>query len=95
MFSKWSLRYLDDPKQIFGGAEQIHAMARKGFSQEYPEVAYFFAHYSIPRADLEALMMQSRQSSPDKVVADYYAANKPRFEAMFEGSEQRISSRQP
>ncbi|PTT96186.1 glycine/betaine ABC transporter substrate-binding protein, partial [Pseudomonas sp. HMWF031] len=51
--------------------------------------------YSIPRADLEALMMQSRQSSPDKVVADYYAANKPRFEAMFEGSEQRVSSRQP
>jgi glycine betaine/proline transport system substrate-binding protein len=58
-------------------------------------VAYFFAHYSIPRADLEALMMQARQSSSDKVVADYYAANKPRFQAMFENNEQRVSSRQP
>ncbi|PMV88814.1 MULTISPECIES: glycine betaine ABC transporter substrate-binding protein [Pseudomonas] len=95
MFSKWSLRYLDDPKHIFGGAEQIHAMARKGFSQQYPEVAYFFAHYSIPQADLEALMMQARQTSSDQAVAAYYAANKPRFEAMFEQGGQRVSTRQP
>ena len=95
MFSKYPLRYLDDPKKIFGGAEQIHAMARKGFSQEYPEVAYFFAHYSIPQADLEALMMQARQSSSDQAVAAYYAANKPRFEAMFEKGAQSVSSRQP
>ena len=83
MFSKWSLRYLEDPKQIFGGAEQIHAMARKGFSQEHPEVAYFFAHFSLPQADLEALMMQARESTADKAVAAYYAANKARFEGMF------------
>jgi glycine betaine/proline transport system substrate-binding protein len=83
MFSKWSLRYLEDPKQIFGGAEQIHAMARKGFSQEHPEVAYFFAHFSLPQADLEALMMQARESTADKAVAVYYAANKARFEGMF------------
>ncbi|MCU1758517.1 glycine betaine ABC transporter substrate-binding protein [Pseudomonas sp. 14P_8.1_Bac3] len=95
MFSKYPLRYLDDPKKIFGGAEQIHAMARKGFSQEYPEVAYFFAHYSVPQADLEALMMQARQSSADQVVAAYYAANKPRFEAMFEKGAQSVSSVQP
>ncbi|WP_028622647.1 glycine betaine ABC transporter substrate-binding protein [Pseudomonas sp. Ant30-3] len=95
MFSKWSLRYLDDPKKIFGGAEQIHAVARKGFSAQYPEVAYFFAHYSIPQADLEALMMQARETSSDKAVAAYYAANKPRFEAMFEQGAQSVSSRQP
>jgi glycine betaine/proline transport system substrate-binding protein len=85
MFSKYSLRYLDDPKHMFGGAEQIHAVARKGFSAQYPQVAYFFAHYSIPQADLEKLMMQARESTTDKVVAEYYAANKPRFAAMFKG----------
>lgn len=86
MFSRYPLRYLDDPKHMFGGAEQIHAVARKGFSEQYPQVAYFFAHYSIPQADLEKLMLQARESSADKVVADYYAANKPRFTAMFKGS---------
>ncbi|AZD36468.1 L-proline glycine betaine binding ABC transporter protein ProX [Pseudomonas chlororaphis subsp. aurantiaca] len=92
MFSKWSLRYLDDPKQIFGGAEQIHAMARKGFSQEYPEVAYFFSHYALPPADLEALMMQARQTSADEAVAAYYAANKARFEGMFQPGRQSVGS---
>jgi glycine betaine/proline transport system substrate-binding protein len=84
MFSKYSLRYLDDPKKMFGGTEQIHAVARKGFSREYPQVASFFGHYSIPKADLEKLMMQAKESSADKAVADYYAANKPRFAAMFQ-----------
>lgn len=83
MFSKWSLRYLEDPKQIFGGAEQIHAIARKGFSAEHPDIARFFANFKIPQADLEKLMATARDSSADKVVAEYYAANKPRFEAMF------------
>ncbi|MGY4817719.1 glycine betaine ABC transporter substrate-binding protein [Pseudomonas chlororaphis subsp. piscium] len=92
MFSKWSLRYLDDPKQIFGGTEQIHAMARKGFSQEYPEVAYFFSHYALPQADLEALMMQARQTSADAAVAAYYAANRARFQGIFEPGRQSAGS---
>lgn len=87
MFSKWKLRYLDDPKGLFGGAEQIHAVARKGFSQQHPQVAYFFAHYSMPLAELEDLMMKARESSVDAVVASYYAANKPRFQAMFEAAK--------
>ncbi|WP_299827911.1 glycine betaine ABC transporter substrate-binding protein [Pseudomonas sp.] len=91
MFSKWSLRYLDDPKQIFGSAEQIHAVARKGFTQQYPQIAYFFAHYSIPKADLESLMMDARASSSDQVVAAYYAANKARFDGMFEQGGQTAS----
>ncbi|RON25354.1 MULTISPECIES: glycine betaine ABC transporter substrate-binding protein [Pseudomonas] len=86
MFAKWSLRYLDDPKQIFGGAEQIHVVARKGFSAEHPDVARFFANFKIPKADLEKMMADARDSSADKVVAEYYAANKPRFAAMFDST---------
>jgi len=95
MFSKWSLRYLDDPKQIFGGAEQIHAVARKGFSAEHPDVARFFANFKIPQADLEKLMATARDSSADKVVAEYYAANKPRFEAMFGNQTASTTTAQP
>ena len=87
MFSKYPLRYLDDPEHLFGGAEQIHAFARKGFSEQYPEVAKFFAHYSIPKDDLQKMMLDARSSSSEKVTAEYYAANKQRFAAMFKGSE--------
>lgn len=94
MFSRWPLRYLDDPKKVFGGAEQIHAVARKGFSQEQPAVANFFRLFSIPQADLEQLMMQARESSSDQAVAAYYAANKQRFQAMF-GQTMKTASTQP
>lgn len=94
MFSRWPLRYLDDPKKVFGGAEQIHAVARKGFSQEQPAVANFFRQFSIPQADLEQLMMQARESSSDQAVAAYYAVNKQRFQAMF-GQTMKTASTQP
>lgn len=95
MFSKWPLRYLDDPKHVFGGAEQIHAVARKGFSAEHPDVARFFANFKIPQADLETLMAAARDSSSDKVVAEYYAANKPRFAAMFGAQTAATTAVQP
>lgn len=84
MFSTWSLRYLDDPKESYGKAEQIHAVARKGFTGDFPQVAYFFGHFSLPAGDLEKLMKQARETSADQAVAEYYAANRERFKAMFE-----------
>jgi glycine betaine/proline transport system substrate-binding protein len=89
MFAKYPLRYLDDPEHLFGGTEQIHVVARKGFSAQYPKVAQFFTHFSIPQADLQSMMSEAREqgSSPEKVVAAYYAANKQRFAAMVEGNK--------
>lgn len=85
MFSTWSLRYLDDPKEVYGKTEQIHAVARKGFSHDFPQVATFFANFHLPMKDLETLMKQARESSADKVVAEYYASHKDNFKAMFQG----------
>jgi glycine betaine/proline transport system substrate-binding protein len=87
MFSKYPLRYLADPKGALGGTEQIHAVARKGFSAEHPDVAHFFANFKIPKEDLEKLMLAARESSADKVVADYYAAHKARYQAMFASAQ--------
>ncbi|NWE67703.1 glycine betaine ABC transporter substrate-binding protein [Pseudomonas gingeri] len=85
MFSTWSLRYLNDPKEVYGKAEQIHAVGRKGFTNDFPQAANFFAHYTIPLKDLESMMKQARKTSTDQVVADYYAAHKDTFSAMFQG----------
>jgi glycine betaine/proline transport system substrate-binding protein len=84
MFSKWSLRYLDDPKEVYGKTEQIHAVARKGFTHDFPEVANFFAHFTIPMKDLETMMKQARESSADKVVAEYYSTHRDTYKAMFQ-----------
>ncbi|AWB43712.1 glycine/betaine ABC transporter [Paenibacillus sp. CAA11] len=41
MFSKYDLKYLDDPKKSYGEAEEIHTVVRKGLKEDEP-VAYEF-----------------------------------------------------
>ncbi len=94
MFSTWSLRYLDDPKEVYGKTEQIHAVARKGFTHDFPQVATFFANFHLPMKDLETLMKQARESSADKAVAEYYAAHRDSFKAMFQNPS-AVAASQP
>ena len=39
MFTRFKLKFLEDPKGIFGKAETITAIARKGFGEQHPFVA--------------------------------------------------------
>ncbi|MNH44275.1 hypothetical protein D3C79_1063910 [compost metagenome] len=57
-------------------------------------MATFFAHYKLPLKDLEGMMKQARETSADQVVAEYYAAHKTTFTAMFKG-EPAITAQQP
>lgn len=95
MFSTWSLRYLSDPKEVYGKAEQIHAVGRKGFTRDYPNVAIFFSHYKIPMQDLEGMMKKARETSSDQVVSEYYAANKQKIAEMFKSDTTQTTVRQP
>jgi len=45
MFGKWELKYLEDPKGILGGEEQIEAIVRKGLDKDMPEVHAFFSNF--------------------------------------------------
>jgi len=75
MFSQYKLRYLEDPKQVLGGSESIHALARKGFSAAYPKAAAFVRNMKVPLPDLEAVMLKARDTSAAKEAAAYVAAH--------------------
>jgi len=38
MFARWDLKYLDDPKGVYGGEEYIGTLARKGLAEEKPGI---------------------------------------------------------
>lgn len=73
MFSQYKLRYLEDPKQVLGGAEEIHALARKGFGASFPKAAAFVRNLKLPLADLEGVMLKARDSNAAKEAAAYVA----------------------
>ncbi len=38
MFGRWQLKYLEDPEEVLGSAESIHAVVRTGLKNDMPEV---------------------------------------------------------
>ncbi|WP_101698364.1 glycine betaine ABC transporter substrate-binding protein [Clostridium minihomine] len=55
-FSRWDLKVLEDPKNIYGTSENIHTMARKGFSNDMPDVAAFLTNFKLDEQQLGSLM---------------------------------------
>jgi glycine betaine/proline transport system substrate-binding protein len=51
-FAKWDLKYLEDPKGIFGGAEHIATVVRKGLDKDMPEVYQFLDNFHWTLADI-------------------------------------------
>lgn len=47
VFSKYDLKFLEDPNNTFGGVEKIHHATRQGFDEDYPEVSKWFKNWKM------------------------------------------------
>ncbi|RUR37850.1 glycine betaine ABC transporter substrate-binding protein [Vreelandella populi] len=64
MFARWDLKYLDDPENVFGGAEQIHTVVRSGFEDDMPEAyAILDAFEWTPEQMGEVMLMNQEEGS--------------------------------
>lgn len=68
MFSKYDLKYLDDPKKVYGEAEEIHTIARKGLKENHP-VAYEFLDRFEWSSDEMGEIMTAIQDGTDPAEA--------------------------
>jgi glycine betaine/proline transport system substrate-binding protein len=57
MFARWKLKFLDDPKNIYGGKEEIHTIVREGLEGEMPDVYRFLDQFRWEPEELEQLMI--------------------------------------
>jgi glycine betaine/proline transport system substrate-binding protein len=51
-FARWELKYLKDPKGIYGGSENIVTIVRKGLDKDMPEVYAFLDKFNWTLADI-------------------------------------------
>ncbi|QQG64746.1 glycine betaine ABC transporter substrate-binding protein [Desulfobulbus oligotrophicus] len=61
MFGKWDLKYLDDPKGVLGGEEQIETVVRQGLKTDMPEVYTFFSNFGWDSAEQLQMVMAWNQ----------------------------------
>ena len=57
MFGRWKLRFLDDPKNVFGKKEEIHTIVRKGLKDDMPDVYTLLDNFNWSAEELEQLMI--------------------------------------
>lgn len=57
MFARWSLKFLEDPKKVYGGKEHINTIAREGLQQDMPEVFAFLDRFNWTPEEMAQLMI--------------------------------------
>lgn len=55
-FSEYDLKYLEDPKKVYGEADDIYYMTRKGFEEDHPEVVTWMNNWEMDDESLGSLM---------------------------------------
>ncbi|QRK14115.1 glycine betaine ABC transporter substrate-binding protein [Archangium violaceum] len=72
-FARWDLKFLEDPKGIYGGAETIHTIARRGLEQDKPEVASFLRNFKLDDQQLGSLMgaVAETRDDPARAVREW------------------------
>ena len=67
MFARWKLKYLDDPKNIYGGEEYISTIVRRGLKKDMPEVYTVLDKFSWSPKDIAEVMIMNRKKGADPV----------------------------
>ncbi|AZE93853.1 Glycine betaine/L-proline ABC transporter, glycine betaine/L-proline- binding/permease protein [Pseudomonas orientalis] len=80
MFAKWKLRFLDDPKGIYGAAETVNSIGSKGLEKKAPEVAAFLKKFQWSSKDEigEVMLAIQEGAKPDAAAKDWVAKHPER-----------------
>jgi glycine betaine/proline transport system substrate-binding protein len=68
-FFAYDLKYLDDPEGTYGGSEEIHVVARKGFSEDMPEAAGMLSNFFLTPEQLGEVMYDVNVNEVDPATA--------------------------
>jgi glycine betaine/proline transport system substrate-binding protein len=63
MFARWDLKFLDDPRGVYGREENLHTITRQGLPQEMPRLVDFLKKFKLTDQQLGSLMGAVKESS--------------------------------
>lgn len=75
MWSKFDLKYLDDPKEVYP-KDACEIIARRGFEEEKPEAAKFFKNFNLNEDQLYSLLDIIEEKGEEAGAKEWYEANK-------------------
>lgn len=71
-FAKFDLKYLEDPKGVYGGDEQIHTVARLGLKEDQPAAYTFLDKFEWTPDDMAKVMVAIQDGQkPEEAAATW------------------------
>lgn len=65
MFARFDLKYLDDPENVYGGAEQIHTAVRQGLEDDMPEAYAILDAFEWTPEQMGEVMLMNQEDGSD------------------------------
>ncbi|WP_413057079.1 glycine betaine ABC transporter substrate-binding protein [Sporosarcina sp. 179-K 3D1 HS] len=68
-FAKFDLKYLEDPKGVYGGEEQIRTIARTGLKEDLPEAYQILSNFKWTEEDMGDVMVAIQDGEKEEQAA--------------------------
>ncbi|WP_209861436.1 glycine betaine ABC transporter substrate-binding protein [Paenibacillus shirakamiensis] len=86
MFTKYDLKYLDDPLKAYGDAEEIHTLARLGLKQDHPTAYTFLDRFNWSADEMGEIMVAVQGGqSPEQAVKAWVNQHADRIDEWTKG----------
>jgi glycine betaine/proline transport system substrate-binding protein len=79
IFSNYKLKFLADPKGVFGKVETLQTVANKDFVKSNPQVSSFFRNLQLDDDQLGSLMAALKGTDDEKAAVDKWLADHNEF----------------
>ncbi|SOY67196.1 glycine betaine ABC transporter substrate-binding protein [Cupriavidus taiwanensis] len=85
MFAKWKLRFLDDPKKVFGESEHVDNIVNPGLEAKAKPVVAFLKKFQWKPGEIDSVMLAIQGGTkPDAAADAWISANAERVNAWLE-----------
>lgn len=83
MFAEWDLKYLADPKNVFGGEETVNTIVSTKLKTEAPEAYKILDNFNLSLDDEQKVMVENNKpgADPAATAKAWVAANKAKVDA--------------
>ncbi|GGD83226.1 glycine betaine ABC transporter substrate-binding protein [Paenibacillus nasutitermitis] len=85
-FAKMDLKYLEDPKGVYGGDEEIDTVVRKGLKEDQSDAYTFLDQFNWTPDDMAEVMVEIHDGMDPEAAADkWISANEDKVQEWIKG----------
>ncbi|APH38347.1 hypothetical protein BHR79_01825 [Methanohalophilus halophilus] len=75
------LKFLEDPKGVYGGSDNLVILTRPGFEEDRPEFYQLIQNYEMDLSDIESIMIDIDEGqSPEEAASNWLAENPEKYD---------------